>query len=107
MDGQGKKTVDKVTKADLVDRIWAGGSFSGRKSELLHIVDSFLNELKEAVASGSVIELRGLGTFEVKCRKGRARARNPKTGETVSVENHGVAVFRPGKELKARVWDIK
>lgn len=106
MDGQ-KKTADKVTKADLIDRIWNSGSFSGRKSELLRVVDSFLTELKEAMASGSVIELRGLGTFEVKCRKGRTRARNPKTGETVSVENHGVAVFRPGKELKARVWDIK
>ena len=107
MGDQEKKSVEKVTKADLVDRIWNSGTFPGNKSELLRVVDSFLNELKEAVAAGSVIELRGLGTFEVKCRKGRDRARNPKTGETVSVENHGVAVFRPGKELKARVWDIK
>ena len=73
----------------------------------MRIVDTLLFEIKEALASGSVIELRGLGTFEVKVRKGRQCARNPRTGETVSVENHGVAVFRPGKELKNRVWDLR
>lgn len=87
--------------------MWCTGRCSGRKSDLLKIVDSFLGELKEAIVEGSVIELRGLGTFEVKERKGRERARNPKTGESVSVENHGVATFRPGKELKNRVWSLK
>ena len=29
-----------------------------------------------------------------------------KTGEVVAVERHGVAIFRPGKELKDFVWDI-
>lgn len=107
MDGQRKKPVDKVTKADLIDRIWSKGVFSGKKSELLPVIDSLLNELKEALVADSVIELRGFGTFEVKRRKGREHARSPRTGETVKVENHGAAVFRPGKELKARVWDVK
>ncbi len=107
MSEREEKSVTKVTKAELVDRIWNSGEFFGRKSELVRIVDTLLFEIKEALASGSVIELRGLGTFEVKVRKGRQCARNPRTGETVSVENHGVAVFRPGKELKNRVWDLR
>ncbi len=107
MSEREEKSVTKVTKAELVDRIWNAGEFFGRKSELVRIVDTLLFEIKEALASGSVIELRGLGTFEVKVRKGRQCARNPRTGETVSVENHGVAVFRPGKELKNRVWDLR
>jgi nucleoid DNA-binding protein len=46
--------------------------------------------------TGKTVELRGFGTFEVKKRKGRKRARNPKTGENVAVKDHGVATFRPG-----------
>ena len=51
-------------------------------------------------------ELRGFGTFEVRIRKGKEKARNPKTGEIVSVDQHGVAVFRAGRELKEELWDI-
>ena len=54
-----------------------------------------------------VIELRGFGTFEIRTRKGREKARNPKTGDLVSVETHGVAIFRPGKELKDAVWNLR
>ena len=52
-------------------------------------------------------ELRGFGTFEVRVRKGKEKARNPKTGEIVSVDKHGVAVFRAGRELKEELWDKK
>jgi integration host factor subunit beta len=53
------------------------------------------------------VELRGVGTFEVRTRKGRSKARNPKTGEIVSVEDHGVAAFRPGRELKTTAWSVR
>jgi integration host factor subunit beta len=39
-------------------------------------------------------------------RKGRSKARNPKTGEIVSVDPHFVSVFRPGKEIKQAVWNL-
>ena len=65
-----------------------------------------VEEIKDGLKDSRVIELRGFGTFEVRIRKGRAKARNPKTGEVVAVERHGVAIFRPGKELKDFVWDI-
>ena len=64
-------------------------------------------EIKRGLEEDRVIELRGFGTFEVRTRKGRERARNPKTGEIVAVETHGVAIFRPGKELKDSVWDLR
>jgi len=71
------------------------------------IVDLFLEEVKETLVSGKIIELRGFGTFEIKIRKGREKARNPKTGEILSVGSHGIAAFRPGRELKQAVWSIK
>ena len=64
-------------------------------------------EIKDGLKENKVIELRGFGTFEVRTRKGREKARNPKTGEVVAVESHGVAIFRPGKELKDAVWNLK
>lgn len=54
-----------------------------------------------------MIELSSFRTFGVRTRKGRYRARNPKTGEIVAVDTHGVAVFRPGKELKDLAWDLR
>ena len=69
--------------------------------------DEFFEEIKVGLKKDQVIELRGFGTFEVRTRKGREKARNPKTGDLVSVETHGVAIFRPGKELKECVWDLR
>lgn len=77
------------------------------KNEIHGLIDTFLQELKDALARDMVIEFRGFGTFEVRTRKGRKKARNPRTGQTVSVENHGVVNFRPGKELKETIWHLR
>jgi integration host factor subunit beta len=93
----------KYTKADIVDSLCEK---TGESRKLIRIVvDLFTDEIKEALARDLSIELRGFGTFEVKLRKGRSRARNPKTGEEVAVTSHGIAVFRPGQELKQAVWN--
>ena len=62
--------------------------------------------MKDSFGKGMTAELRGFGTFEVRIRKGKEKARNPKTGEIVSVDKHGVAVFRAGKDLKNELWDV-
>jgi integration host factor subunit beta len=69
-------------------------------------MDLFIDEIKDSLIQQRDIELRGFGTFEVRIRKGRQKARNPKTGELVSVNTHGIAAFRPGRELKQDVWSI-
>ncbi|MFP4363010.1 MAG: HU family DNA-binding protein [Spirochaetia bacterium] len=99
-------TREKVTKADLVDRIYESNKEVSRK-DIHNILDCFFDEIKDSLEEDSVIELRGFGTFEIRTRKGREKARNPKTGEIVSVSNHGVAIFRPGKELKQIAWDLR
>ncbi len=94
----------KLTKAEIIENIYPEVNVS--KKNIHKIIDLFFQEIKEGLYRDEVIELRGFGTFELKTRKGR-RARNPKTGEKVEVENHGVAVFRPGRELKQRVWSLR
>jgi integration host factor subunit alpha len=96
---------DKLTKAEIVDNIAETSDVS--KKEIQRIIDSFFSQVKGALLEDRVVEFRGFGTFEIRTRKGRERARNPKTGETVSVQNHGVVVFRPGKELKDASWSLR
>ena len=96
---------EKLTKAEIIENIHSKEPTISRTS--IHtVIDLLFEELKSGLAEGKIIELRGLGTFEVRNRKGKAHARNPKTGEIVSVENHGVAFFRAGKEIQEKVWDI-
>ena len=97
--------LNKLTKADIVDAIYNKADIE--RKEIRRVVDLFIEELKVALASCKVVELRGFGTFEVKIRKGRQKARNPKTGEIVSVDSHGIAAFRAGRELKQDVWVLK
>lgn len=94
----------KTTKADLIEAMRARGTLSNR--EIHGLIDALVEEIKAAILAGKTVELRGFGTFEVKKRKGRQRARNPKTGEIVVVEDHGVAAFRPGRELKIAAWKV-
>ena len=94
----------KITKNDLVDSIYQD---TGYERQLVQkVVESFLEQVKDSLSSGCTIELRGFGTFEPRLRKGRSKARNPKTGETLSVEPHYVAVFRAGKELKNNLFSM-
>jgi integration host factor subunit beta len=66
------------------------------------IVSTVLDEISSALASGDRVELRGFGAFSVKVRPAR-QGRNPRTGETVAVEEKRVPFFRTGKELRERL----
>ena len=94
----------KLTKAEIIDNIH--DTLGTDRKTILAIIDGFFDEVKDGLGKGQTAELRGFGTFEVRVRKGKENARNPKTGETVSVDKHGVAVFRAGKELKDELWEI-
>ena len=97
--------MSKITKADLVDAIY--GKIKMERREIKGVVDLFIGEVKSALVSHKVIELRGFGTFEIKIRKGREKARNPKTGELFFVGSHGVALFKAGRELRRGVWSLQ
>jgi integration host factor subunit beta len=99
-----KAAVSKFTRADIIDAIY--NKTGTNRKEIRNLVDLFIEEVKTALVSHKVIELRGFGTFEVKIRKGRQKARNPKTGEILSVNSHGIVHFRAGRELKQDVWTL-
>ena len=62
------------------------------------IIESMVDSLKK----GKRIEIRGFGSFSLRYRKSRI-GRNPKSGETVNIDERYVPHFKPGKDLKERV----
>ena len=100
----GSMAEKKYTKAYIVDALYEKTGMS--RKEIRTIMDLFIDEVKDALMRRQVIELRGFGTFEVKVRKARPKARNPRTGETITIRSHGVVSFRSGRELKQDVWTI-
>ena len=96
--------VKKFTKTDIIDALYEKTGTS--RVEIRSFIDILIDEMKDALVRRQVIELRGFGTFEVKVRKARNSARNPKTGENIVIKSHGVVSFRSGRELKQEVWKI-
>lgn len=66
------------------------------------IVNTVFEEIIEAMARGDRVELRGFGAFSVKKRDART-GRNPRTGDSVSVEEKHVPFFKTGKLLRDRL----
>ncbi|MBQ9494867.1 MAG: integration host factor subunit beta [Treponema sp.] len=95
----------KITKYDIVEAIYENTRYE--RNTVQHVVENFLEEVKKSLKNGSTIELRGFGTFEPRLRKGRSVARNPKTGEKLSVRPHYVAAFRSGQELKNAMRNLQ
>ena len=66
------------------------------------IVNTIFEEITNAMARGDRVELRGFGAFSVKKRDARI-GRNPRTGETVPVDEKFVPFFKTGKLLRDRL----
>ena len=66
------------------------------------IVNTIFDEVTNAMARGDRVELRGFGAFSVKKRDART-GRNPRTGESVAVEEKHVPFFKTGKLLRDRL----
>ena len=65
-----------MTKADLVEQVADAIGPGITKKDCALVVDGFLNAVKQALAEGHNIEIRGFGTFKVRRRKTRtARTR--------------------------------
>lgn len=66
------------------------------------LVETFFDEVGDALARGDRVELRDLFTLSIRHRDPR-KARNPRTGETVHVPAKKAVHFKIGKELHERL----
>ncbi|UUL83853.1 integration host factor subunit beta [Sphingomonas sp. S1-29] len=66
------------------------------------IVNVFFDEIVHRLSDDGRVELRGFGAFSTRARDARS-GRNPRTGESVSVDAKRVPYFKPGKEMRLRL----
>lgn len=89
-----------LTKADMAERLFE--ELGLNKREAKEMVETFFEEIRQALEKGEQVKLSGFGNFDLREKKQRP-GRNPKTGEEIPISARRVVTFRPGQKLKARV----
>ena len=90
-----------MTKSELIEAL------ANKQPHLVYkdvelAVKCIIEQMSQALSSGERIEIRGFGSFSLRYRPPRM-ARNPKTGNSVTLPSKHVPHFKPGKELRDRV----
>ena len=93
-----------MTKKDMAKAI--AEEMGLTHAQAREVVQRVFDGITETLLNEGRIELRNFGVFEVKERKPR-KARNPRTGEKVEVPAKRVLTFKPGREIKVRVGQLK
>jgi len=93
-----------MTKAELVSEIALATGYD--KATVSVIVEGMMENVKENLAKGKNVYLRGFGSFIVKSRKEKM-ARNITARTSVFVPAHCVPDFKPAAEFCERVHDLK
>lgn len=90
-----------MTKADIVNEI--SRSTGIEKAAVLATVEKFMEVVKDSMANGENVYLRGFGSFVVKTRKEKT-ARNISKNTTIVIPEHKVPTFKPAKVF---IEDVK
>jgi len=91
-----------MTKKEIVRSI--SEKLGMTQSRTKDIVQCVFDDIIETLVEAGRIELRNFGVFEVKKRAAR-KARNPRTGDTVMVQEKHVVVFKAGKMLEQAIQE--
>jgi nucleoid DNA-binding protein len=93
-----------MTKRDLVLQISEETGLVQQR--VMDVVQHTLDHISKAVATGTTVELRNFGVFEVKLRKARV-GRNPNRPETdVPIPQRAIVKFKPGKRMREGVLKL-
>ncbi|HET7840436.1 MAG TPA: HU family DNA-binding protein [Terriglobia bacterium] len=87
-----------MIKLDIINEVVTRTGVTKTKGEIA--VETVFESMKNALAKGDRIELRGFGVFNVKPRK-TGIGRNPRTGAEVAIPPGKAVRFKPGKELQS------
>lgn len=90
-----------MIKSQLVDRVAELNPHLNRRA-VKKMVNAILEEISDALAQGSRVELRGFGSFSIRRRPART-GRNPKDATLVRIPEKVMPAFRSGKGLKRRL----
>jgi len=89
-----------LTKADIALQLTEKLGLNNREAK--ELVESFFEEIREALEKGDDVKLSGFGNFVLRDKAARP-GRNPKTGEDKIISARRVVTFRSGQKLRTRI----
>ena len=89
-----------MTKADIVNEI--SKSTGVEKAAVLETVEKFMEVVKDSLANGENVYLRGFGSFIVK-KRAQKTARNISKNTTIIIPAHNIPAFKPAKVFMEEV----
>lgn len=81
-----------MTKAEIVNEISRTTGLD--KNSVLTIIEKLMETVKDTMANGENVYLRGFGSFTVKTRKEKT-ARNISQNTSIKIPEHKVPTFKP------------
>lgn len=91
-----------MTKADIVNEISQKTGIE--KATVLATVEAFMETVKDSLASGNEVFLRGFGSFILKKRATKT-ARNISKKTTIIIPEHHIPAFKPAKVFLQSIKD--
>jgi DNA-binding protein HU-beta len=96
-----------MRKADLVATI--AEKTGVPKVDVLVSMEYFFNEIKDSLASGENVYIRGFGSFVIK-KRARKVGRHIKNNESLEIPEHYIPSFKPAKvfleQVKGNVFEL-
>lgn len=89
-----------MTKAEIVNEVAKATGIE--KVAVQNVIEAFMENVKDSVAKGNPVYLRGFGSFIVKHRAEKA-ARNITKNTTMTIPAHDIPAFKPAKVFMAAV----
>ncbi len=89
-----------MTKADIVSEIAKQTGVD--KASVLVTIEKFMETVKDSLANGENVYLRGFGSFIIKTRSEKT-ARNISKNTTIIIPKHKIPAFKPAKVFMAQV----
>jgi len=90
-----------MIKSELIAKLAMENTHLTQK-DVERVVSVIFDKMTDALVQGGRVELRGFGAFSVKRRDARV-GRNPRTGDSVRVDEKFVPYFKTGKQLRDRL----
>lgn len=89
-----------MNKAELIDAMASDAGIS--KAQAKKALDSFTDNVSDALKKGGRVSMIGFGTFSVSKRNART-GRNPQTGAEIQIAAKNVAKFKAGSALDSKL----
>ncbi|MFC3107938.1 integration host factor subunit alpha [Undibacterium arcticum] len=99
---QAEKDLPTLTKAELAELLFEQVGLNKREAK--DMVETFFDEIRNALERGEAVKLSGFGNFQLRDKPQRP-GRNPKTGEEIPITARRVVTFHASQKLKAMVED--